>query len=48
MSDMDFKNVQDEDCTIYTRHFGAVIPIGQRPDGEPKYVLGPHCRYKII
>ena len=45
MSEMDFKNIQDEEPPIYTRHYGALLPLGHTPDGEPKYVLGPHCTH---
>jgi hypothetical protein len=33
---------QTTEITVY-RHFGSIMPIGMRADGEPKYVLGPQC-----
>jgi hypothetical protein len=39
---LDSRISQDE------RHFGITMPIGILPNGEPKYVLGPHCKIANI
>ena len=42
------REVEEERRVLSMRHFGNVMPIKQRPDGEPKYVLGPHCTLFFI
>ncbi len=39
----EFIQVRVTEQNLAERHFGQTLPLRMQPDGEPKYVLGPHC-----
>ena len=43
----DFKNIADDEQALSTRHFGKTYPLGLHRNGEPKYLLGPHCNHLL-
>jgi hypothetical protein len=44
-----FEEIETNESTAAApdRHFGNTLPLAWREDGEPKYVLGPHCTLKL-
>lgn len=36
---------EEEELPQAKRHYGRTLPLGRKENGEPRYMLGPHCKH---